>query len=641
MSIVTKVSTLIANNSAAKNAIDLISPFGNVYVVGDTVRDLLLKRKPKEFDIITNVDEDTIKKVLENFKNAKLQNFGKDKASFTFDYEGKQVKISSIENDVKRYLSEKDFTANAIAIDPNNQIIVDPFEGIDDIENGILRVVRENSLKDNPIASIQALSIISEYGLQPDSETLKLMEESAHQIKDVDPNLIGEELDEIMKGAHPHEAIMVGQKTNVLNNFLPEVHSTFGFDQKNPHHFLDLGSHLMEVLKNMSHLSSESDLRIAALLHDIGKPESMWIDEKGIGHFYYKEGQGQNHEDVGADMAEDILKRLHFSSDRVARIKRIIKNHMFAPFNSSKGARKFLNLAGSHEDAEDLITLKEADHMGKGNEQATRTLSDRMRELLEEQRNKDEQLRTKDLVINGNDIMNVLGMDSGPEIGQILKNLTDVIAENPEMNTKPNLLAFINNFYKNSKSIEKMAAFFKKEAAWRDVEMKAKRLKDSGQVNIVNNFPNVVDGMVKGDNGTYETIIYRENPESSSISHWTCECDWGKYAWGRTRRYQKFEGRPCSHVMAMYWQSRSVPVGYQGGEQPVGETFSFEPDQPNYEVANQEMAQAGQPQPVEEQEKPAFMFQVPEQPNTPEPPKEFGDDLLRKSKWKKSKWKRA
>lgn len=636
MSILTKISTLIANNSAAKNAIDLISPFGNVYVVGDTIRDLVLNRKPKEFDIATSVDKDTIRKVLENFKNAKFQSSDKDKSSFIFNYEGKEVHILPLKTDIKRYLSEKDFTANAIAVNPKTEDVVDPFDGTEDIEKGILRVVRENSLKDNPIASVKALSLISEYGLQPEEETLRLMEESAYQIKNIDLNLIGKELDRIAKGEHPHEAITIGHKTNVLDSFLPEVHSTFGFDQQNPHHFLDLGSHLMEVLKNMSHLSSEPDLRIAALLHDIGKPESMWVDEKGVGHFYYKDGQGQNHEDVGAEMAEDILKRLHFPADRIAKIKRIIQNHMFPVFNSSKGARKFLNLAGSHDDAHDLITLKEADHMGKGNEQATRTMADRMRELIDDERNKEEQLGTKDLVIDGNDIMATLGLDAGPEVGQILKHLTDVIAENPEMNTKPNLLTFVNNFYKNSKNLNKISLFLKKEAAWRDVEMKAKRLKDDGQVNIINNFPNVVDGMVKGDNGTYETIIYRENPESNSISHWTCECDWGKYAWGRTRKWQKFEGRPCSHVMAMYWQSRSVPVGYHGEEQPAGETFSFEPDQPNYEVTNQEMAQAGQPETVEQQEQnPAFMFQVPEEPNIPEPPKEFGDDLLRKSKWKR------
>ena len=644
---------LVRNNPAAKTVTELLSPFGEVYVVGGAPRDILLQKKPKDIDLVAKVDEETIKSVLGDFPNATLNKTGKQFPVYRFSYQGEEVEIAlprtevkvgegnkdwKVESDpsirIERDLERRDFTANAIAVNAETGEVVDPLNGIEDIDKGLLRVISDTSFKDDSSRTLRALTAISKHGLQPDERTKEQMRKNAPYLKNIAPEIIGSEFEKVLSGYHPHEAIRMGYDTKVLEHFLPEVHSTFGFDQKNRHHNYDLGTHIMEVLKNMSRRSEDTDMRIAALFHDIGKPDSMWIDKDGYGHFYKnEEGQGNDHESVGADMAEDILRRLRFPTNRIARIKQLIQNHMFPIFNSPKGARKFLNQAGSFETAHDLLDLKEADHLGKGKEDATRSTVDLMRELINSEKESENAFTPKDLAINGNEVMQILGMDSGPQIGKVLNHLMEIVVDNPEMNSKDNLTTFLNNFYKTSRNIKtailEIDKQIRKEAAWQDVEMKAKRLKDGGQVVINTNAENAVEGTVQGDNGIYECIIYREEPNSGRITHWNCECNWGKYAWGRTRRFKKFEGRPCSHIMAMFWQSRSMPVGYFGAEFNPNQTYSFEPDAPNYQVVQQDTSQAGKPPESTEE----FGFAPAPQGQTPLPP-QFGEGE------KRSKWKR-
>jgi len=649
---------LVRNNPAAKTVVELLSPFGEVYVVGGAVRDVLLQKKPKDIDLVARVDEDIIKSVLSNFPNATLNKTGKQFPVYRFRYQNEEVEIAlpRIETKVgeeskdwefksdpsiriERDLERRDFTANAIAVNAQTGEIVDPLNGIDDIEKGLLRVINENSFRDDPSRTLRALTAISKHGLQPDEKTKEQMRKYGPYLAKIAPEIMGMELDKILSGEHPHQAIQIGQQTGVLEHFLPEVHTTFGYDQKNKHHNYDLGTHLMEVVKNMARRSDDTDMRLAALFHDIGKPDSVWYDEEGNGHYYKNDsGQGQDHETVGAQMAEDILRRLRYPANRIARIKQLIQNHMFPIFNSSKGARKFLNQAGSYEIAHNLLDLKESDYLGKGNDSATREMSDLMRQLIDAEYEAQNAFTPKDLAINGNEVMQLLGIDSGPQVGEILKSLMDIVVDNPEMNTKDNLSSFINNFYKSSSNVEsailEISKQIRREAAWRDVEMKAKRLKDGGQVVINTNAENAVEGVVQGDNGIYECIIYREDPSSQRITHWNCECKWGQYAYGRTRKYKKFEGRPCSHVMAMFWESRSLPVGYFGAEFDPNQTYSFEPDAPNYQVVQQDVSQAGNPLELENQNS---EFPPMPQGQSPAPPN-FEEGERRSSI--KNKWKR-
>jgi tRNA nucleotidyltransferase (CCA-adding enzyme) len=467
MNLSKNILRLINDDPAAKMAVESLSPFGEVYVVGGAPRDIVLGKKPKDIDIMAKVNGDTIESVLKSIPKAKLSLTGKQFPVYRFNYAGSEVEIAlprievktgegnkdwQIKSDssipVEKDLERRDFTANAIAVNAKTGKIVDPFDGLKDIENGVLKTVHPNSFRDDSSRTMRALTALSKHGLQPDEETKKQMRLHAPHLKKTPMEIVGQELEKVLSGDYPAEAIRLGHETGVLDHFLPEVHSTFGFDQKNPYHKHDLGTHTMNVLKNVSGLTGDTDVRMAALLHDIGKPASMWEDENGVGHFYKGEqGQGANHDEVGAEMAEGILSKLRYPANRIGRIKHIINNHMFPSFNSSKGARKFLNNAGSLETAHDLINVREADHMGKGNENATRMMTDKMRSLINDENTSQSVFSPKDLAVDGNDIIKTLGISSGPQVGEVIKKLMDLVVDHPSLNNRQELLNIVKTFY--------------------------------------------------------------------------------------------------------------------------------------------------------------------------------------------------
>lgn len=245
------------------------------------------------------------------------------------------------------------------------------------------------------------------------------------------------ELDKIMSGDRPADAITLMENTGVLQHVLPDVHDTFGFDQRNRHHNYPLNEHLKLVLENAAMLTDDVDVRWAALLHDIGKPASQWIGDDGIAHYYKNEkGEGQNHEEVGADLARMLLTDLKFPTDRIDRICHLIKNHMFGTFQNQSGARKFLNRVGD-EHADDLLNLRQADIGGKGNHDLGYVPI--MRQYVQAVRDAGEATDRSQLAINGNDLISI-GMRPGPELGATLEFLTQKVLEDPTLNQRETLL---------------------------------------------------------------------------------------------------------------------------------------------------------------------------------------------------------
>lgn len=472
-----KILSLVKSDPAAKLAVDSLSPFGEIYVVGGAPRDILLGKKPKDIDLMAKVSGDTIESVLKNIPNTKVNLTGKQFPVYRLNYQGSEVEIAlprietktgegnkdwKIISDssipVEKDLERRDFTANSIAVNAKTGKVVDPFNGMQDIEKGILKTVSPTSFRDDSSRTLRALTALSKNGLQPDEETMKQMREYAPYLKNIPAETIGQELEKIISGNHPADALTLAHKAGVLKHFLPEIDATFGFDQKNPHHRLDLGNHIMNVLHHSSKISNDPDVRISALLHDVGKPSSMWVDETGRGRFFKgPNGEGANHEEVGAEMAEGILSRLRYPTNRIGKIKQLVRNHMFDEFNTPKGARKFLNSAGSFENAMDQLDLKESDHMGKGNPNATTEMVDKMRNLVEQEKQNQSVFSPKDLAINGRDIMKILGVSSGPQVGEIIKKLMDMVIQHPALNNRQELLNLVQTMYGGKVSMNKYA----------------------------------------------------------------------------------------------------------------------------------------------------------------------------------------
>jgi tRNA nucleotidyltransferase (CCA-adding enzyme) len=217
----------------------------------------------------------------------------------------------------------------------------------------------------------------------------------------------------------------------------------------NRHHKYSLGEHSLQVLEGVARQTKDPDLRLAALLHDIGKPASEWIDPvTGEKHYYAGMVNGQpvgaDHAKVGADLAESRLRQtFNYPVTKIRNIHNLISQHMYPQFASPKGARKFLNKTG--DAADDLLTLREADNEGKGIDTSYKTPVDHMRELVEQVRTAGDPTSQSAISVNGNDLI-AMGLKPGPAIGQVLRQLTDEVVANPASNDRETLLQLAREY---------------------------------------------------------------------------------------------------------------------------------------------------------------------------------------------------
>lgn len=443
----------------------LRSAGGKVYAVGGVVRDAIMGKPAKDVDLmVTGLPTQTVHQVLKGLPG-KVDLTGKDFGVYRYNTEGHEVEIAlprverstgdrrvdfdvSVDHNlnVEDDLLRRDFTANAVAVDLDTGNVVDPFEGADDIGEGRLRTVHPTSFREDPTRIVRGLVAYARHGLTPDKDTMEQMYEHADSLGRESPERIQAELEKLLKTDNPAKAIKLAHETGVLHYLLPEVDDCFDFDQRNPHHNYDLGTHLLNVLTHTARQTKDPDVRMAALLHDIGKPASQWIDpETGVGHYYRgPNGEGDDHETVGAELARARLTHLKwFPKERVDRIRHLVQHHMYPDFSGAKGARKFLQRVGD-EHANDLMVLRAADRAGKGTDdyQALKTPVARQEQLVEEARAAKQPTTKSDLAINGNDLIG-LGIKPGPAIGQMLQQLTDMVVEEPNLNDKATLLAIV------------------------------------------------------------------------------------------------------------------------------------------------------------------------------------------------------
>jgi len=453
-----QVRNIAATDPAAWAAFEALSKHGNVYAVGGVVRDVVLGKTPKDVDLmVQGIPAEEVESVLRQLPG-RVDLTGESFGVFRYrDPEGNEVEIALPRTErstgpghrdfevytdpyisVGADLARRDFTGNAMAVNLSTGDLVDPYHGAEDLKAGVLRTVSDRSFPEDPLRILRAFSQVSRHGLEPDQTTHYDLAAHAPSLKELPQERLQMELDKIMSGDHPERAISLMEQTGVLEHVLPDVAATIGFDQKNVHHNYPLNEHLRLVLENTAALTNDVDVRWAALLHDIGKPASQWIDpDTGTAHYYKNEqGEGEDHEEVGAEMARKLLTDLKFPTDRIDRICHLILHHMFPSFNTTKGARKHINRVGD-EYVDDLMKLRQADIGGKG--MLDLGYVPVMQQYVQAVREAGEPTNLKNLAINGKDLID-LGMAPGPGMGRTLNWLMEQVLEDPSLNNRETLL---------------------------------------------------------------------------------------------------------------------------------------------------------------------------------------------------------
>jgi tRNA nucleotidyltransferase (CCA-adding enzyme) len=465
---------------------------GRVSVVGGAVRDALMNQEPRDIDLmVSGLPPEVVHNTLDALPG-RMDLTGKNFGVYRYNWRGDEVEVAlprteestgdrrvdfkvkvdpnlPIEDDLLR----RDFTGNAAAVDLDSGRLIDPHGAAHDIEHGILRTTHPNSFAEDPTRLLRALVMNGRYGWTPDERTRAEIREHAGRLPRESWDAMRPIMDKLFKSKNPAQAIRLAHETGLLQHIFPEVEHGWNFDQHNPYHKHVVGDHLMNVLEGVSRQTDDPDLRLAGLLHDIGKPYTQvlrcmdcnhtWIkapesdgyhcpncgsaNTKGTYHGGY--GLGRDHAIVGGELTEARLRHMSYPVSRMKRVKHLVDHHMFPEVVTAKGARKFLHNVGD-DHANDLLILRQADHGGKGagiEWEEAKAATDRQRGLIEQARSAQSPVTQSALSVNGNDLIQIRQaltpgqkVAPGAWVGEVLRRLTDDVIEDPRLNDRNALL---------------------------------------------------------------------------------------------------------------------------------------------------------------------------------------------------------
>lgn len=337
-------------------------------------------------------------------------------------------------DDIVADLARRDFTINAMAYDPLERALIDPFDGMDDLRAGVLRAVGNAAERfaEDGLRVLRAARFAATLEVEIEPETARAIEPSLSSYAKVSPERIRDEWMKTMKARRPSRAFEVMKDHGMLAISAPELLESVGCEQNRFHEF-DVWGHAMACLDACP---PSPVLRVAGLLHDVGKPRSRAFSDKTNDYTFYE------HERIGAEMAEPLLARLRFSNDERERVVALVRHHLICYDDSWSDAavRRWIRRV-SPELLADLYELNRADVLGKGRDASEdldrlAALKQRVAELMAA----GAAMSARDLAINGHDLMEVVGMKPGPGLGKVLAALLDEVIENPELNQREPLL---------------------------------------------------------------------------------------------------------------------------------------------------------------------------------------------------------
>lgn len=437
---------MINNSKLPREALEVLTTLKEngheSYLVGGCVRDLCLGKAPKDWDLTTialpeqviglfdhviptGLQHGTVTVLVNNTTPIEVTTFRSD-GNYSDSRRPDSVQFGhSIEEDISR----RDFTINGLLYD--GEKVIDYYTGLDDLEQKIIRTIGNAGARyaEDALRMMRCIRLSSQLGFQIENYTFDSIQASSELIKSVSWERIRDELVKTLLSDRASEGINLFSKSGLMQYILPELQLCIGFEQRsNYHHHKDVFEHILKVIDATP---SSLNVKLAALLHDVAKPQTFSISEDGVGHFY-------QHHVVGAEMTEEILKRFKFDNNTIENVRILVREHMSRYPKLRQGSiKKLINRLGKNN-VDDFINLQLADIIGSKPPFDFDTVIDLKREIkrvLEA----DEPLSVRDLAINGNDLIDT-GIQPGRRMGEILDELLQIVLESPELNTKNYLL---------------------------------------------------------------------------------------------------------------------------------------------------------------------------------------------------------
>ena len=432
-----------------KKALKILEEHGyEGYLVGGCVRDILMGRKPFDFDLTTNATPEKIKEIFADYHVIET---GLMHGTVTVVIEGKSIEITTYRidgeyednrhpsrvyftSDIKKDLARRDFTINAMAY--NEEMgLVDLFGGREHIEKKIISCVgdADRRFNEDGLRILRALRFAAVLGFDIEKKTALSVRKNKELLKNIAVERIFSEFIKLICGSCAKE--ILHDFYEVFCVFIPEIMPMVNFNQNNKHHCYDVYLHTLTVLSN---IEPDKNLRLAALFHDIGKPHCYTEDENGTGHFY-------GHSKISSEITRKILKRLKVDNNTIYTVQRLVLDHDRYLGESEQSLKRFLS-GCSYDYALQLMKIKKADVMGKDPKYFGRIEKiENYEKAIERIYAENECLSLKNLNINGKDLQRVGA--KGAAIGIILKLLLNRVIDGKIKNEKPHLMSEARKIY--------------------------------------------------------------------------------------------------------------------------------------------------------------------------------------------------
>lgn len=445
-----------------KNVYNILRSDGHkVYFVGGCVRNLLIDTEPKDWDLSTNATPEQIQKIFpdsfydntfgtvgvpikkgeQTIQVVEITTFRKESGYENVRHPSKVEWGKTIEED----LSRRDFTMNAIALEIVNDKtvnIIDPYNGQKDIKDKIIKTVRDPNerFSEDALRLLRLIRFATQTGFTVEDNTWQAAKKNVHLIQRISKERIRDELLKILASVNPYQGIIMLDEIGILDIIIPELSRGKGLSQERPgrHHVHDVFTHNLLALKHTP--SHDPIVRLATLIHDVGKPYVENKDEKGLIIFH-------NHEVIGARLASAIAERLRLSKKQRGKIFTLVRWHMFTVDEkvTDSAIRRFIRRVGV-ENIIDMIDLRIGDRLGSGTQTAESWRLKLFKERIEKELNPP--FSINDLAIDGNDVMRELGIKPGPQVGKILHQLFEEVDEDLSKNNREFLISRIHEITK-------------------------------------------------------------------------------------------------------------------------------------------------------------------------------------------------